>query len=253
MNQLRKFFLPVLMLFLSPSCATSQTPEDFFKKLKTSVNRKSVQAFSFVQRTVIYNKDATTREETWYEAVQYPDKLRIDFLDPKKQNTSLHRNDSTYSFREGQLVNSRFRPNEFLTIEGGILSLTAEQLKDKLAKAGYDVSIVSQTSWNSRPVYILGALPNDSQRKQCWFDAEHLYMVRRLMPRNDTTVLDVQYEDFKKYKGSWIESRVKFLENNKLIQDEFYLDITPVRKFDERLFDPHRLFECHWYDPTKTR
>ena len=57
----------------------------------------------FTQRTTVVRRDGTKNVSTWYESVQAPDRLRIDFGDPSEGNGVVYTADSVYVVRAGKV------------------------------------------------------------------------------------------------------------------------------------------------------
>jgi hypothetical protein len=124
--------------------------------------------------------DTVKGTSTWYEAIAYPDKFRIDFGAPREGNAVIFANDSVYNFKGGELKTRQFRINELMLLAGGLNALDKATALEKLRKAGYRTDLFREDTWQGRKAYVVGAPKGDEKTNQCWFDAEHLYLVRSL-------------------------------------------------------------------------
>jgi hypothetical protein len=59
-------------------------------------------------------------------------------------------------------------------------------------------------------------------------------------------MMDVHIGGYKKIKGSWVESIIKFYVNSKLFQEEYYNNIKVNPELDSNLFDVNNF-------PTRTK
>src|SRR5205085_10609058 len=104
-----KYLLAVTILFLF-SFDTHKDAGDVLKKMYKRYGGKWFRTFHFIQSTENYRNDSLIRTSTWYEAIIYPDKFRIDFGDLKNGNAVLYNKDSAYNFRNHKLA--RVTPND---------------------------------------------------------------------------------------------------------------------------------------------
>ena len=84
---------------------------------------------------------------TWYEAISYPDRFRIDFGDLNNGNTNIYRNDSVYVFRKNELVHQGPQIQEFLLLEGGIFTYPADTVISKLVQLGVDTEVFNEGNY----------------------------------------------------------------------------------------------------------
>jgi hypothetical protein len=82
--------------------APASSGRDVLAQMQRMYDHKWYQTLTFVQRTTITRADGTQQVSTWYEALQSPDRLRIDFDDPKAGNGVLYTADSVYVVRGGR-------------------------------------------------------------------------------------------------------------------------------------------------------
>lgn len=221
---------------------------DLVRVMHEAAKESPLQAYTFIQETTRYNKDGTAQEpQTWYEAIQYPDMLRIDIGDPAEGRTVLYKDDSVYFFKDHQLEGSRFEVMEFLLLEGGLKHYTVEEVLERMEETGYDLDIFRKDTYNGRKVYVIGAKKGDLESKQVWIDQEQFYEVRRIDLIQGEKLLEVQYLDYKKVMNAWIPVKIDFFIEGKMLQREIYNDITGNPKLKPVLFDPTQIDSWHWY------
>ena len=198
-----------------------------------------LKAYTFTQETTHYKDDGSVEKTSiWYEAIQYPDKFRIDFGDRANGNTNLYRNDSIYVYREHELVHGGSELQEFLLMEGDIFYYPTDTVLSRLRKRNINPDIFTKTTYNNEAIYIIGAEEGDLNRPQIWLHAEHFYPVRRITTAKNGKLIDVRYHNHVQKSGHWIESRVDIYINDKLIQLEKYTDIEVKSELPPELFQP---------------
>src|SRR5260370_232578 len=84
----------------------------------------------------------------------------------------------------------------------------------KQAPRGFDVAVLSEGTWDGRPVWIVGAKAGDLHTRQFWVDKERLVFVRMLepAPRDSTQTGDTRFNKYAPAPGSgWDSAEVEFL------------------------------------------
>lgn len=229
-----------------------ESTEDLIRKMLASRSDSAVSAYQFVQKTIRYDSTGAVRDSsTWYEAVTYPDKFRIDFGPLSQGSMVLFRSDSAYRYRNFELDTVYHSPQDFLLIEGRFAGCDeVSEVLDRLQELGYDTNEFYHL--DSAGVYVLGGNPNDLRKKQIWLDQQHLYMVKSVVLLGEDRVLEVKYEDFKQIGDFWIETTVLVYEKGRLLQEEYYRDIKTGVKFPPGLFNPDNAFAGHWLDEAES-
>jgi len=90
---------------------SSQGPKDgraLLQRMREAYLGKWFKTVTFVQQTT-QTRNGVTDTSTWYEALKSPDRLRIDFGDPKQGNGVVTTADSTYVVRGGKVMRTRRR------------------------------------------------------------------------------------------------------------------------------------------------
>lgn len=146
-----------------------------------ALKEEPLEQFTFSQNTIRYRNDEQVDTSIWYEAIQYPDKFRIDFGDPEEGNAVIYRNDSAYIFRNHELQTSRLEPMPLLFLEGGMEFLPFEKVLPRLFALGLDTTEFRKTNWEGAEYYVIGAKEGDMEARQVWVDAEKLFPIRRLV------------------------------------------------------------------------
>lgn len=211
-----------------------------------ALKEEPLEQFTFSQKTIRYRNDGQVDTSIWYEAIQYPDKFRIDFGDPAEGNAVIYRNDSAFIFRNHELQTSRLEPMPLLFLEGGMEFLPFDEVMPRLFELGLDTAEFRKTNWEGAEYYVIGAKEGDMEARQVWVDVEKLIPIRRLDPHPSGQVIELVYKDFKNFNGSMIETRVDIFIKGKLIQEEYYLDIDPDPKIPSGFFNLENFGKVHW-------
>ena len=253
---MRKTFIVCLIAvsFFVSSCSKQNkekkisTTKELIALIKNQGQDNHLKAFTFIQETIVFDEQSKPRDTSvWYEAIRYPKDFRIDYGNPKNGNANINRNDSIYVFRGNKMVHKGKETQEFLILEGGVFYYSVAETLNKLKGLGLDTSIFSKSTYKGKPVYIIGADENVTDKPQIWVDAEKFYVVKRLSKGKRGELYEVRYDDFKNVNGYWIETWIEFLVNGKLIQTERYKDIDVSPKLDDQVFDPKYFGESYWF------
>jgi len=211
--------------------------KDIIKMMHARYAGKWYHNFTFDQTTQFYRNDSLKGEQTWYEALIFPDKFRIDFGAPDSGNAVIYKGDSAYNFRKGKLRSVRKDENDLTFLLGGMYFFTFDQSLQKLKTLGYDLDKFHEDSWKGRPVFVVGAAKGDLTVNQLWIDKENLYLMRMLKFEKDRKE-EAIFDDQKQFGGGWSETKCNFYFNDKLVQVEVYHNCKVDVPLDERLFDP---------------
>jgi outer membrane lipoprotein-sorting protein len=243
---LAQLFVPV-----APPGDNIRNVRGLVKAMHAAASEAHYNDYTFIQTTIRYEEDGSVRDTmTWYEAVSYPDRFRIDFGDPSRKTAVIYRNDSSYFFREGELVRSRQEYNPFLLLEGGLKCYKLKQVLRRMKTYGYDLGQFREDEWQGKPVFVVGAKnAEDLRSKQVWVEQERLIPIRRIDPQENGSLLEVNYSAFENHDGGWIETRVDFHMDGKLLQVEFYNEIDTRVELRPELFEPGAFGSWHWWKP----
>jgi hypothetical protein len=212
----------------SPSAA--DRPADgaaLLRQMHARYDGKWYRTLTFVQEVYYANGRPT---ETWHEAGMIPGKLRIDHAPIDSGNMSLYAGDSAYSFRGGKLVNARKDRNLLMTlgfdVYGQDPAISAAQLREQ----GVDLSVLSEGTWQDRPIWIVGAAPGDSSVTQFWIEKDRLLFVRLLQWETNPntgqkTLIDAEFNKYQPLGRGWIAPEVVLRINGKDFFREVYRDM----------------------------
>ena len=205
---------------------------------------------TFVQKTTFYRPDGTpSRVETWYEAGVLPGKLRIDLGDLAKGNGVLFRNDSTYQVQGGRVTHKVAGGNVLMTLGFDVYAQPVARTMEQLRGERINLGLLHRDSLDGRPVFVVGAGPNDTTTNQFWVDAERLVFVRLIQsdPQRRRTQ-DIRFENYVRHGNGWVAERVRFFGDGRLMLLEEYSDVRTNVELDPDLFVPEKWSTArHWH------
>ena len=189
---------------------------------------------TFVQTTSYYDSDENvTRSETWYESIRLPGKLRIDVAPLAQDRVLLFNDDVQYQFLGGELQGSAPVIHPLLLMGFDVYFLTLEEVLAKLQALDVDLERMYESTWQGRPVYVLGADEGDESAHQFWIDQERLVLVRQLRGVQET-----QFNRYERLGGGWISPEVVFLNDGTRTVLEEYEDIRTDHELEDGAFFP---------------
>jgi hypothetical protein len=233
-----------LLLTHQPTQLT--TTEQLVKAMQERYKGKWPRTVTFTQYNTHYVADTINKTSVWYEAIQYPDKFRIDFGKLSEGNAVIFARDSAYQFKDGQLKSSKQQVNNLLLLTGGIFFMSSEDAINRLKEAGYNLSIFREDTWEGEPAYVIGAPEGDSQSSQLWVSKTNFYLLRTITQSPDGHVQEGQFRKHVRMGKGWIETEVLFLKDGQRQQLEAYKDIKANPELAAELFKPEQFGKVHW-------
>ena len=237
----------------------AQTPKDgrdLLGQMRSAYLGKWFRNVTFVQQTIRKNPQTNvTDTTTWYEALKSPDRLRIDFGDPKNGNGVLYTADSVYVVRAGKVARTAASGNPFLPFVAGVYAQPLELTLRQIQPYKFDLTKLYTTTWQGRPAYVAGAASAaDTTSPQFWIDRERLVVVRMLLhlnPTDSTAVADIRLDDYRPVAGGWLAVKVAIMEGGEARQTEVYSDWRGNVDLPNELFLPEKWSDApHWAKPT---
>jgi outer membrane lipoprotein-sorting protein len=188
---------------------------------------KWFKTVTFVQQTIRQNPQTNvTDTTTWYEALQSPERLRIDFGDPKNGNGVIYTADSLYVVRAGKVTRTVASGNPFLPFVAGVYDQPIDTTLRQIRPYKFDLTKLYTRDWEGRTTYVAGAASAaDTTSPQFWIDRERLIVVRMLLHLNPAApdeVADIRLEDYRPVAGGWLAVRVEIMEHGQVMQKEDY-------------------------------
>src|SRR5260370_19248465 len=121
--------------------------EDLIQAMQKKYAKSWYKTATFVQKTTNYEKDGTTKVETWYEAMSLPGSLRIDFTPTKDGNGILFTNYQIYTFKSGKVDVNRPYVHPLMILGFDIYKLPMADVIDKLKGLKFDLAIEREDTW----------------------------------------------------------------------------------------------------------
>lgn len=219
------------------------TPRDVLQAMHARYEGKWYRTLTFMQYNTERHPDGTVGHSVWREWLQSPGRLRIEFQPPDSGNGTLFANDSIYVFRHDSVLQGRPFIHPLLVLAFDVymqpVERTVAQLQ--LAPRVFDLSVLSEGTWQDRPVWIVGAKAGDLRTRQFWIDKQRLVFVRMLEPARDTTkTSETRFNKYAPLAGGWISPEVEFLLDGQQQFLEEYKDVQANVTMPAALWDPRQ-------------
>jgi len=236
--------ISALVLCMLSSLSSNNSSEEVIQKMYQRYAGKWMHSFTFNQTTENYRNDSLIKTAIWYEAIVYPDKFRIDFGDKKDGNAAIFAKDSIYDFRKGKLTRTSVNDDDLTFLLGGMYFYPFDTVKAKFAAYGYDLDKFHETTFEDKPVCVIGANNAEEKTNQVWIDKEKLVVVKFIRYTNGQKEEGI-LGDHKQFGGGWSETSCMFYIDGKLFQKEIYHDCKANEAVDLKIFDPYHFSYLH--------
>ena len=234
MKRILFFLLTVITL---GSFSGAKNAEDVLREMHNRYAGKWYRNFTFTQTTEQYRNDSLVQTSTWYEAISFPDKFRIDFGEKEDGNAVIYLKDSVYNFRKGKLMRTTYNDDDLTFLLGGMYFYSFDSAKIKLEKQGYKLDKFHEDKWEGQPVYVIGAANATERSNQLWIDKEKL-VVLKFIKFDGNNKEEGIFSNHRRFGNCWSETACDFYINDKLIQKEKYYDCKADGEIDQLIFDP---------------
>jgi hypothetical protein len=225
------------------------TGESVVRAMHDRYAGKWYRTITFTQKTTVRLASGSEIVQTWYEAGLLPGRLRID-ADLKSKSGTLFARDSVYSFTNGRLANADTGLNELLVLGFDVYAQPANRTIAQLRRRGFDLDEVHETTWQGKPVYVVGATRGDTTSKQFWVDRERLLFLRLIM-RTRQGRSDFRFNQYVETGGGWVAVEVSQIVNGRRVLLEEYSDVRTNVPLSESLFDAKEWSTAaHWSKTT---
>lgn len=200
------------------------TPRELLAAMRARYDGKWYRTLTFVQNNTERHPDGTVERSVWREWLQAPGKLRIEFQPADSGNGVLFANDSIYPFRHDTLGAARPFVHPLLVLGFDVYMQPVERTVAQLQQAPrvFDLSVLSEGTWQGRPVWIVGT------KRQFWVDKERLVFVRMLepTPRDSAKTSETRFNKYQALAGGWVSPEVEFLVDG---QQQFLEEYTEIQ------------------------
>ncbi len=220
--------------------SSSNTPsgERLLREINQAHRDSWFRSLTFVQRTRFHG--ASPREETWYESMSRPGRLRIDIeRDGTIVGRMLFRSDSLYQWTVGRPAVARPLIHELLLLLHDLHVGDIDRVLAGLRARGFDLSKTSTGTWEGRSVTIVGATAEDSTSRQFWVDAERGVVVRVVSTGANGARTDTRIGEYERTESGYLERRIRFFSDGRETMDEEYTSVLVGARLDEGIFLPN--------------
>jgi hypothetical protein len=207
-------------------------------KMYKRYNGKWYKNFTFYQTTENYKNDSLVKTAIWHEALIYPNLFRITIGDSANGNAMIIKEDSMYNFSKGKMVRKSANEDDLTFLLGGMYFLPYSTVLQKMKQEGYDLTKAYESTFEGKPIYVMGANDSTEKTSQVWIEKNRLVVVRMIKYKKDIKE-DAIFGDYTKIENGWRETSVIFHLNDKLYQKEKYYDYKANTEIDRRIFDPY--------------
>lgn len=229
-------FLFSILLFAGHLCKAqpNQSGSDVIRMIHKRFYNKPCRTYTFSQKNTHYRNDSVTGHSEWHEAVQFPDKFRINFGEAKDGNYVIYRNDSAFRYKDHVLERAKSDSSTVLLLIGGMYYRSIDDVMRRLERKGYRLIVLSEQKWEGRDALVVGANPGDMVANQIWIDKKTLRVLRIVEKMNAKDMMDMRFEAHQPWCNGYMETKVSFRRNGKLEQVEEYYNIRTADRFPDR-------------------
>ncbi len=235
----------VLALFSVALLAGGPAPkngEELIREMHQRYAGKWYTTLTFVQKTTL----PEGRIQTWYEAAQFPGRLRIDIAPLDSGKAIIFRNDTIYNVQAGKADAGRALIHPLMVLGFDVYVDPVEATIGKLKALRFDLTKLRTDTWQGKPVYVVGADAGDTKSPQFWIDQDNLLFVRMLRPTQNGGASETQFNKYVRLGNTWIAPEVLFFVNGQVGQKEEYSDMKVGMTFEPTLFDPAKFRKAEW-------
>ncbi|MDB4882173.1 MAG: hypothetical protein JWL95_939 [Gemmatimonadetes bacterium] len=238
----------------APTRAEVATPrfqrgEDVLEAMHDRYAGKWFSTMTFTQKTSRLLPNGTWNVQTWYEAMRVPGRLRIDFDPVSAGNGVLYVRDSQFVVQNGRPLRGDPGINALMLLGFDVYGTSVARMATRLRREGFDLTRVNETTFQGKPVVVVGARKGDFNRKQFWVDSERMLFVRLLepTPRDSSKMQDIRFVNYERRGSAWVAPRVEIWTDGKLVFFEDYDDVKTNVVLDDALFEPSKWKTAkHW-------
>lgn len=229
-----------MLLALATLASLTTAPdsgESLLRRMNAEHRGSWFTSLVFVQHTTY---PGTSRApETWYETMVRPGRLRIDIeREGQIAATMIFRNDTLHQLAGGVLRGSQPLVHSLLLLLHDIHVGDPDAVITRLRAQGFDLGRTHGTTWDGRPVVVVGAAAGDTTSAQFWVDPARLVVVRVIQSGPGGAHNDTRVGKFSTHGGALLEREITFLTNGAPRMVEEYTWVRPGETIPDAVFDP---------------
>jgi hypothetical protein len=189
-----------------------------------------------VQDVTYYEDGHETRQQRMAEYISLPGRVRAIIGDIEEGDADIYVDGAFHRFEDGQPAGRLATVHAVLVTGFDVYAQDPERSIAQLEELGIDLERLSESTWNGRPSWVVGAAPGDSETPQMWIEKDRLLCVR-VLSRRPYGVLDVEMGGFEPLGEGWIATELVFKRNGALALREDYAEFRTLDRIDPALFD----------------
>ena len=190
-----------------------------------------------VQEVVYHEEGEPARSEVWTELLWLPGRVRGNIGPVEDGNAEIYTDGAFHTFRDGELVRTGELVHTVLLLGFDVYMQEPDVSVAQLERAGVDMALLREDTWQGRPVWVVGAEEGDVAASQFWIDQENLVFVRQIMNRPDRGLLEVEMNAIEPLGKGWIATELVFRRGERILLTESYLEWGILDAIDPAVFD----------------
>lgn len=228
------------LLAIPAFAADIKSGEDLIAAMHKKYDGKWYRTLTFEQKTIHHQPDGTTTSETWFEAMNCPGKLRIDFDPVDRGNGILFADGTIFSFKDGKSGGGRPFVHPLLVLGFDVYCQSVQTTVAQVKGLGIDLSLLHVEKWHGKDTYVVGAAAGDAKTPQFWIDKKSLLFVRLIQAagRDKKSVAETQFNKYVRAGEGWVAAEVLFVIDGKATTSEEYSNIRSGMALSNDLWDP---------------
>ncbi len=263
----RRLVLAVAVAALAGGCrppaAAPVTPApptsgaDVVARMHASWGGRWFRTLVFTQQNTRWARDGRADASTWLEWLQVPGRLRIEFLPtpvtavdparPAADDGAIYADGRVTTIAGGRATRTQEQLNILLLLTADVYGQPVAESVKQLTTLGVDLTTVRRDTFETRPVWVVGAARGDLARPQFWVD-EARWTVLRVVDRpaapatggRPPVATEFRLRDYRDVAGVPVVHEIEFLRDGQRFFRERYTQVRTDVPLDSALFDPAR-------------
>jgi hypothetical protein len=213
------------------------------------------RTLAFTQQNTRWTREGAEDASTWFEWLQVPGRLRIEFLPAPRTGTSagvpipasgaIYADGRVISIADGRAGRTQEQLNVLLLLTADVYGQPVAESVKQLVTLGVDLTTVRRDTFDTRPVWVVGAAKGNLKAPQFWIDTERwtaLRVVDRPAPQQGRPAPSTEYRlgDYRDVDGVPVVHEITFLRDGQRFFRERYTAVRTNERLDSALFDPAR-------------
>lgn len=209
----------------------------------------------FTQQNTRWTRDGAEDASTWFEWLQVPGKLRIEILPTTRTGTSsgvpipangaIYTDGRVVSIADGRAARTQDQLNILLLLTADVYGQPVAESVKQLVTLGVDLTTVRRDTFETRPVWVVGAKKGDLTTPQFWIDSDR-WTALRVVDRTAAVAgrpassTEYQLRDYRDVDGVPMVHEITFVRDGQRVFRERYTSVRTNERLDSALFDPAR-------------